>query len=804
MSEKDSTEQEVNAVKGLRDMALHWLIARVGGKHAPSHTIGYKKGFAAGRLTGVKETEAIKPKTVETKLTISIEDVRSDDSVRVRYDNLLLDDGRLHVSNQLVKAFKADAILKLGEDHQPTDEQWRAIIAPTTSAATIGIAGTGKTFVMMMRAVYLHIYLEIPLEEMTILAVTKDCRMDVMGQLVELFGRWGVHLSREQSLALVKTPRGALLNIVRSVAPLAEVVPFELLGTIDQGDEDGRAFDPRLKPEQLALIEQSYQHAYAQSASFADAVNKLFVSTVALPRLSADNEPLNRYSVRGLGLLPSDEVLTRTITSMWHSAGTWPVEGIEAVAMPIEVMGYKVLTNGFLPSLDAYVVLGFPRGGDKSVIRPGANSPLAEEALCKRAFIQRYAEVRVIWLESPEQLKNVTTNAFGIGVQAPSFPSRIKGLERPMGVAECLYQTGALIETLGLNPSKAIADLMFMPHDPDAQFFDCAAKFWPMFETFLLAQTPKLMTFNRLFFMFGLRGHKNLKAVPSPILKSMRNVLTDELQDITLHTGEFIKACMAENRYRIEVEGINEAVMSVYALGDDFQTAHGTQGATPKYLTDFKAHFPSKGFELNLLGVNFRSQQGIIHAAHSLILGIPAVSTLAPVSVAQTDDQHPVEVYELTQGAFISLFDRHYGAGDSILILAANPEDYAHCENVINVATDRDKSENPNNRRVRVRAAQRAKGLESDTVFIIGDFVAATSTWAKNQMFKAAKSVATDDQSPFDVIQQNELYRLAHIGITRARKNCYWLIKSEAPDSQPRLRASSRLVGAKGIIIDHR
>lgn len=373
-----------------------------------------------------------------------------------------------------------------------------------------------------------------------------------------------------------------------------------------------------------------------------------------------------------------------------------------------------------------------------------------------------------------------------------------------MGIAECMYQTGALIETLGLNPAKAISSLKFMPNDPDALFFDCAAKFWPMFETHLLAATPKVLTINRLFLTFGEQGQKNLKAVTTEALKGMRNVLTDELQDISSHTGEFIKACMGENRHRIEIEGIKESVMSIFACGDDFQTAHGTQGATPKYLVDFKQHFPSKGYVLNLLGLNFRSQQGIIASAHSLIIGIPAVSTLAPASTAQSGTNAPVEVYDLTGSTFMSLFDRHYAAGGSILILAANPEDYRLSEQFLNVAVERDKLENPDNRRVRVRAAQRSKGLEADVVIILGDFVAATSTWAKNQIFRSARTVATDDQSPFDVIQQNELYRLAHISITRARSKCYWLLGKEGADGVHRLKASTRISGVAGSFIDHR
>ena len=572
---------------------------------------------------------------------------------------------------------------------------------------------------------------------------------------------------------------------------------------LDAGDEDGRPFDPRLTPEQMAMVEGAYQSAYGKSASFAKSVQDLFANTVALPRASSDNPQLMRYSELGTSRLSDDESLTKAVTSRWYSAGHWPIPEVEPQLVTISVMGKTVHTNGFLPLLNAHIVLGFPKDTARDFCRPGCDASLFEECLGKRAFLQRFAEHRIIWCDSTEQLASIMDSARSLANTAPRFAARVKGLERPMGIAECMYQTGALIETLGLNPPDAISQLTFMPFDPDAQFFECAAKFWPMFEAYLMTGDNQVMTINRLFLTFGSQGHRNLKAVPTQTLRKMRNILTDELQDVTVQTGEFIKAVMRENRHRIEVEGIKDSALSIFACGDDFQTAHGTQGATPKYLTEFKSHFPSRGYVLNWLGLNFRSQQGIIRSAHSLILGIPAVSMLAPASAAN-EECIPVEVHELTASTFMRLFSTRYAAGDTILILAANPDDYRLSEPFVNVVVEQDKLENPNNRRVRVRAAQRSKGLEADTVIVLGDFVAATSTWAKNQIFRAARTIDTDDQSPFDVISQNELYKLANISICRARSRAAWLIAKDPGDGVHRLKASSRIGNVQGSFIDYR
>lgn len=801
VSDKTADENGQNSNCGMLASLSAWLLSAANGTHPESYRRGVKHGYLKGKAAA--QAKAQPSAVVKQEITVRLEDARSGLVPKIRFDTLLLDDGRIKAPPNAVEQFKADTLANLGEDHQPTEEQWKAILSPTTSAVTVGIAGTGKTFVMMLRAIYLHLYLQYPLGEMTILAVTKDNRFDVIAELTRLFASWGVKLSREQGLELVKTPRGALLQITRAVPPLRDVVPFELLGMLDAGDEDGRPFDPRLTTEQMEMLEGAYQSAYAQSSAFAQCIQALFADTVSLPRASSDNPQLLRYSEYGASRLVDDQLLTAAVTSSWYSAGHWPIPEIEAQLVPISVMGKTVYTNGFFPLLDAHVVLGFPKDTARDYCRTGSDVSLFEECLGKRAFLQRFAQQRIIFCDSQEQLAGVMSSAMAMQTKAPNFLARVKGLERPISIAECMFQTGSLIETLGLNPPDAISRLMFMPADPDAKFFECTAKFWPLFESHLMAAQPQVMTINRLFLTFGEQGHTNLKAVPTENLRCMRNILTDELQDVTVQTGEFIKAVLRENRHRIEVDGVKDSSLSIFALGDDFQTAHGTQGATPKFLTEFKAEFPSKGYTLNLLGLNFRSQLGIISSAHALILGIPAVSLLAPASAANQDNA-PVEVYDLSASTFMSLFNTHYAAGESILILAANSDDYRASESFVNVVVDQDKMENPTDRRVRVRAAQRSKGLEADVVFILGDFVAATSTWAKNQIFRAAKTVETDDQSPFDVIQQNELFRLAHISITRARSRAYWMLGKEVADGAHRLKASTRIGNVRGSFIDHR
>jgi superfamily I DNA/RNA helicase len=148
------------------------------------------------------------------------------------------------------------------------------------------------------------------------------------------------------------------------------------------------------------------------------------------------------------------------------------------------------------------------------------------------------------------------------------------------------------------------------------------------------------------------------------------------------------------------------------------------------------------------------------------------------------------------------MLNQHFDNGEDILILAANPEDFKLMEPEINAILERDKLNTK--RRVRVRACQRAKGLESDCVFILGDFTAPATSWSKNQLFRMADMHGKADQSVFDTIQQHELFRLAHVGITRARRNAYWLIRPEQEGEPAQMRASIRIKSEGGYLKDMR
>tara|TARA_B100002003_G_scaffold229121_2_gene238153 strand:+ start:1680 stop:4181 length:2502 start_codon:yes stop_codon:yes gene_type:complete len=768
------------------------------------HPKSWKKGFAAGSSSGVEcQKTAIEAPSAPV---LVIEDKRQSVDGYPTVDVSPLESTNLSITSELKQQFRTDALAILPEHEQPTDDQWRAIFSVHRATCTSGIAGTGKTHVMALRVLLLHVYLNVALERITLLCLTRDCRMEVAKILGALLRRWGREYSESLILDVVKTPHGAALNQLRSLPDLQSAIPFELAGQ-SSDDEDGRPFDTRLTRKQVGVLSEAYSHSYLSNPDFAADIKAVFTACAVLKPLGVDDPIVMKAAPIAWKQAGADLDITETMQKMWSEAGAWPLKGFDAQVTPIEVRGYTFYANGYSPQLDAYVVLGFDREADRSIKRHPRLPTLAKECAVKRTTLQAFAPKPIIYLDSYSAAQQLSENLEMLNTRAPIFDIHLKNQRGPLPIVESLYQQGTLIETLGIPVPEAVSRLNFLQGDSEVHFYRSLSHFWVAFEAFLLASEPRVLTTNRMFNMLGIYGESNVSHVPANIIQRMEHVLVDEVQDLTVPIGEWIKVCMQETRRRRHLMNDPSEMGSLFITGDDYQTAHGTLGATSRYLLNFEAEFRCSGNSARrILGENFRSQQGIIDAAHSMVLGLPAVNAMAPSSRPSrlSGNRAPILISHLERKLFIATLREHFNAGEDILILAANQDDFRLIEPLIKPVVEEDKRLNPERRRVRVRACQRAKGLEAQTVLIVGDFTAQFASWTSNQLFTIASPGPVNSQTPFDTLQENELFRLAHIGITRARENCHWFIRPGGEGEPSLLRASSRIASESNYIRDLR
>lgn len=75
----------------------------------------------------------------------------------------------------------------------------------------------------------------------------------------------------------------------------------------------------------------------------------------------------------------------------------------------------------------------------------------------------------------------------------------------------------------------------------------------------------------------------------------------------------------------------------------------------------------------------------------------------------------------------------------------------------------------------------RLKGLEADSVFLVGDFSQIAVSPYRNMAYRQAILGKQGDHRLYDTALGEKTLRLAYVAITRAKKHCYWFIEPAQP-----------------------
>jgi superfamily I DNA/RNA helicase len=226
----------------------------------------------------------------------------------------------------------------------------------------------------------------------------------------------------------------------------------------------------------------------------------------------------------------------------------------------------------------------------------------------------------------------------------------------------------------------------------------------------------------------------------------------------------------------------------------------GSKGTSPQKLTDLESGFPAPTAPTRInLQECYRSSQAIIDAGHNLVHNLAAVSGRVTVSTQRGEAGVAVEIWGDDADTFRRLCKAHYDAGNRIIILAETPQDIAWLDTAAGDLVREDRA--AGGRRIRVRSYHKAKALEADVVFLVGDPAAGSSSSFRNQLYKIAGYSTGGDPAPGDTILENEALRLVHVAITRAKQHGYWF---PITGSQVGRTASTLVALTPGLFKDNR
>ncbi|WGX48577.1 hypothetical protein P7I94_31360 [Pseudomonas aeruginosa] len=163
-------------------------------RHDSSWDEGYRAGEAYGSEQKAKSQSQSQAESTTTG-PLEIRDLRERSITAPRIDQVLIDDDRLVVSTGLLETMQRDAASLLPADLQPTPGQWKAIATSSRALLVSGQGGTGKSFTLAMRALYLHKYLMQPLSSIRVVVDCKEVKEEFAKRLHWLFRRWSIECS---------------------------------------------------------------------------------------------------------------------------------------------------------------------------------------------------------------------------------------------------------------------------------------------------------------------------------------------------------------------------------------------------------------------------------------------------------------------------------------------------------------------------------------------------------------------------------------------------------------------------------
>ncbi|WP_130902770.1 UvrD-helicase domain-containing protein [Pseudomonas sp. Sample_23] len=775
-----------------------WLHGQADGFRS-GHTAGVEYGFKEGKLEGLEEGRQV----------LLIRDSRNTEHRPPSVDNHLFDDWRLPLTAELKKRIKADVARLLPAHAQPSAAQWKMIFSDTPSTSVVAGAGAGKSTTLVLRILLLSHYLGFELDSMTVVTFTRESRKDFINKLIEIFTLWGQPLNLKQARELVRTFHSRILPMVRSLPGFERLQAFENLSDRPQSgaeEVDSNPFDLRINDAQRQQLNACYHRLFNDDERFRQLIQPLSRAGLQLKELERDHPDVQkRMAVTELAA-KRDEELCDVIEDLWFRAGAWPIKGIEPNRQAFEINGSKFHAHGYIPSLDAWVVLGFDPRENAQLTRPNAKLSVRAEWAVKRTLFQAFCRKPLIWLDSYESSRRVLATLAGDASAGPGFDYKVKGELASAPLLDCFVAAAGFIENLGLDVPDAVSRMSFAKDDPDRFFFEALSLFWRAFEDHLLDQKPPVMTYNRMFALFSEHSPENLKLLSDELLRPMAHLMIDEFQDVSPQIVSWIRASLNEIRSRGPAMHVGRGAQrsSLLCVGDDWQSIYGWRGSSPSYFMEFNKEFPSPSTTRVMLSDNYRSHQHIIDAAEHIVRAAPAIAGKKAKASGEPKPLHPVNVLERDDEALGQRLAEHYRRGDSILMLYRKSSDKLLIEQHIQPVLNVDSSLPYDARRLKQLTYHSAKGLQADAVFLLGDCQHLTSSPYKNQVYRMAGLGKSGDSEPYDTAQKDEILRLAYVGITRAVSHCYWYVESQETQAVNMPRASDRVAKGKPFFVDHR
>lgn len=206
----------------------------------------YKKGFRHGKYNGY--VKGYQNGTLKYVIKNELDDV-----VMSPIDNSIYGPDLIGVEDKFKKLMfeKVKIATDAGIISSPSNSQWDMIFSDHPATCVVAGAGSGKSTTLVLRLVFMHFYLGIPLSKITVISFTKKSCEELTEKVIKVFQFWDNKIDTEKLASIVNTFHSLIYRFSISSMPGLNV--FDFLG--NKPDEDETALELPLGRKSQAQVE---------------------------------------------------------------------------------------------------------------------------------------------------------------------------------------------------------------------------------------------------------------------------------------------------------------------------------------------------------------------------------------------------------------------------------------------------------------------------------------------------------------------------------------------------------------------
>lgn len=710
---------------------------------------------------------------------------------------------------------------KLGADRLPNDQQWEMILSENPSTCVNAGAGSGKSTTLVLRLYVMRRFLQIPWEHISVFTFTKNSRWDLVDKLVTTFKKLDAPITQLIAENVIRTFHSYAYLLEARSTGIRQLKIFDLIGKKSESPkstmtelqcEDGNfsadeIYDvesslvdfqnaplkhdddeqPDEKQELQEALKTIYNTAFGGSEEFREFIHELYLRSMTLSGSTEEN-----YAPTLWFLKKHDEESTKYTDALMGDLKEYA--DVFDLDVPPQQMGagkssLYVRFNARIAATNQLILFG----GDnipRDALFPETTVNISSFLKAKRKYLLNCSDILPLIINTRAQLDELARYLRYYSPdkinEAPAFDYQPDGEFTKDGerghIATRFFSLIQFVENFGLDFQSWSTHVNLDTLSKGDQFFVAAVRLYHSYYRDYLKNNG-YVSFNELFLKIQPNKLDLVSESDLTIRARMMHVLIDEFQDITPLYSGYVKAIKQSLALKSKQAG------SLLVVGDDFQSIYGWKGSTVDLILGFSEHFIT--YEKPLLikmENNHRCTQPIIRFAESIIEKIPPSNRTEKkgIAVPESNDVPIPRIFSVPHKNFIRQIVDFIR--DEAEIIQPTPEHPLLVLSRSNATITDLKASFRNDNRIKMMTFHASKGLEGQSVILVGDCKYDGRNWIKNDVLRQHVDQTAHGDNKYDRMQQLETLRLAYVATTRAAKRCHWILKDSDESKYSALR----------------